>query len=170
MISMIELISNELIIHIGSYCSINDIYNLSQTCKAVTTIKLYKLYMSPLICHRLIGEYCYKSLKNQMNDFEPYNSLKYQYTYRDYIEDIINAIFNQKFISTNLFYYRRYKFNLPYKHSRKLLQILKNTYKLTKNNKDDKNELRYYPRCHHIYRICPTVYSKLSYNVLALIY
>ena len=172
---MISMMSNELILHIGSYCSIKDINSLSQICKVVADRKLYRLCISHIICYRLIGEYSYTEFKNQFKFFNPYDSLTYQYKLNDYIIDLFELLFKNECISniSDKYYYRKYKYSLKYKHSVNLLYILKDNYRMTKYNITYENEIRDFPRCHHVYRVCPVAYTRLRknhLNVLALIY
>jgi len=169
------MISNELILHIGSYCSIKDIYNLSLTSKVIAELKLYRLCISHIVCHRYYGEYSsLTEFKNYLKDLNPINTPYYQYNLNNYICDLVELLFNKECITvSNKYYYKKYKFSLEYKHSFTLLYILKDYYRMTKNNIKDKNELKDFPRCHHVYRVCPLAYNRLRQNhlnVLALIY
>jgi len=174
---MISMISNELILLIGGYCSINDIYNLSLVSKVIANLKLYRLCMSHIVCYRFIGEYSYINFKKEIDYFKPYYSINYQYNLNNYLCDLFETLFNINDFNINSrrCYYRKYKFSLKYKNSLNILNILKDRYKLTKssiNNDNDNDKIRDYPRCHHVYRVCPVVYTHLKKhpNVLALIY
>ena len=77
---MISMISNELILHIGSYCSIQDIYNLSLVSKIIANQKLYRLCISHIVCHRYYGEYSSLiEFKYYLKDLNPINTSNYQY-------------------------------------------------------------------------------------------
>ena len=169
------MIVKELILHIGSYCSIKDIYNFSLTSKNISEVKLYRLCISHIFCNRYYGEYSsITEFKNHLKDLNPTNLQNNKYNLNNYICDLTELLFNNECITvSNKYYYKKYKFSIEYKHSFTLLYILKDYYRITKNNIKDKNELKHFPRCHHVYRVCPVAYTRLRknhLNILALIY
>ena len=73
------MISNELILHIGSFCSIKDIYNLSLTNKVISELKLYRLCMSHIFCHRYYGEYSsLNEFKYHLKDLKSSNTITFK--------------------------------------------------------------------------------------------
>ena len=170
---MLTFFPNELILKIGSYCSIKELCSLSEVCKIIAKLRLYRLCISNIACNRFCGTYSYKDLQREFNDFfnlSPY----YTYTCDEYIRDLYTILFNDYLIYSND--YHRYKhkyFSIQYSHSLKLIEIIENKYRLTKNSIIYNNKIKFIKRCHRIYRVCPIAYYKLRkrhINVLALIY
>ena len=171
---MLMSVPDEMITKISSYCSNKDICNLSHVCKINAKLRLYRLCISSISCIRFCGTTSYYTLQNELNDIFNF-SIKYNYTLYDYIGDLYSVLFNNQVLtsSNDYIYYKYKKFTIEYSHSRMLIDILQNNYRLTKENCNNKNEIRLYNRCHHIYRVCPVAYHKLRrdhFNVLALIY
>jgi hypothetical protein len=167
---MLSILPDNLILLIGGFCPVNNIYNLLQTCKYINNLRLYRFSIPYLICYRFTGKYCYNNFKNDLNDILIYfKNHNYDYTFVNFIDDIHITLFNTPTIHNDTYFYKKHKYNFKYKHSPLLLRIL-NGYKIKSNN--GKNEIKYYDNCHHIYRVNLVVYNKLKNNktILSLIY